>query len=316
MANVYQKLIEARALFLQEGVKKTGKNIQLEFHYFELNDIVPVATKIFKELGLVTIPTFSNEVAKVVVINCDAPEEQIEFAAPMKELQPIVSAKGNVVTNNLQLLGSEITYLRRYLWGLVLDLVESDQLDANTGNTEKTQTKLGRTKAPEKVVANVPTAPATPDLRNDLKKELTNEVDPLLLKGLKKVLVEYKNISPENAKKVEDLIIKTQNLTTLSKADIEKLIDTYSKAIQEHNQPQLDLGLKGEVIDDEAPITEAQKDDIKKLFKKLVKLDPTAKQQVQNIIDQTNGLQDLTYAQYVSVKENLTESIEELEKSK
>lgn len=41
--NACQKLQIARSKFLQAGVKKTGKNIHLEFMYFELQDIVPSA---------------------------------------------------------------------------------------------------------------------------------------------------------------------------------------------------------------------------------------------------------------------------------
>ena len=41
--NICRKLQIARLKFLQAGVKKTGKNIHLEFMYFELADIVPVA---------------------------------------------------------------------------------------------------------------------------------------------------------------------------------------------------------------------------------------------------------------------------------
>ena len=49
--NVYQKLLKARATFLNSEVTKSGKNMQLAFKYFELDDIVPIATKIFGENG-------------------------------------------------------------------------------------------------------------------------------------------------------------------------------------------------------------------------------------------------------------------------
>ncbi len=37
--NVYQKLLKARSLFLKSEVQKTGKNMNLSFKYFELDDI-------------------------------------------------------------------------------------------------------------------------------------------------------------------------------------------------------------------------------------------------------------------------------------
>ena len=59
MANIYegmnvrQKLAKARLYFLNKKVTKSGKNMNLEFKYFELEDIVPSAIRIFAELGLV-----------------------------------------------------------------------------------------------------------------------------------------------------------------------------------------------------------------------------------------------------------------------
>lgn len=61
--NICRKLQIARLKFLQAGVKKTGKNIHLEFMYFELSDIVPVAESIFTEVGLLMAPTFGKEYA-------------------------------------------------------------------------------------------------------------------------------------------------------------------------------------------------------------------------------------------------------------
>lgn len=50
--NVWQKLLAARIEFLRRGVTKSGVNLHAEFKYFELEDIVPVATRDFLELQL------------------------------------------------------------------------------------------------------------------------------------------------------------------------------------------------------------------------------------------------------------------------
>ena len=61
MANIYesmnvrQKLAKARLYFLNQKVKKSGKNMHLEFKYFELEDIVPPAIRIFARVGLTTL---------------------------------------------------------------------------------------------------------------------------------------------------------------------------------------------------------------------------------------------------------------------
>ena len=158
--NVLQKLAEARLRFLNEHIKKSGKNIKLEFTYFELKDIVPSATRIFADLGISTVVKFADGYAAMLVMNADDPaEEAIEFCIPYKEAPQIVSNAGKEVTNPLQALGATITYLRRYLYMLVLDIVEDDATDAS----------LDDTPAP----APAPKKPATPAERKKAKETLT-----------------------------------------------------------------------------------------------------------------------------------------------
>ena len=67
MANIYegmnvrQKLAKARLQFLNQKVKKSGKNMHLEFKYFELEDIVPPAIRIFARVGLTTDIDFTKD---------------------------------------------------------------------------------------------------------------------------------------------------------------------------------------------------------------------------------------------------------------
>ena len=130
MANIYeamnvrQKLAKARLYFLNQKVQKSGKNMHLEFKYFELEDIVPPATRIFARVGLTTEIDFTDEGAVMKVYNVDNIEEApMQFRVPYREVKPIVSNAGKEVTNPMQALGSSITYLRRYLWMAVLDLL-------------------------------------------------------------------------------------------------------------------------------------------------------------------------------------------------
>ena len=127
MANIYegmnvrQKLAKARLYFLNQKVTKSGKNMSLEFKYFELEDIVPVAIRIFARVGLTSNTVFNGETATMTIFNTDNREEPgIEFVAPYREVGQIISNKGKEVTNPMQALGSSITYLRRYLWMMAL----------------------------------------------------------------------------------------------------------------------------------------------------------------------------------------------------
>ena len=137
--NVRQKLAKARLQFLNQKVTKSGKNMHLEFMYFELEDIVPPAIRIFARIGLVTEIDFGDQRGAVMrVYNTDNVDEApMEFCIPYREVSPIVSNAGKEVTNPLQALGSSVTYLRRYLWMAVLDITEPDDIDATLGEPEE-----------------------------------------------------------------------------------------------------------------------------------------------------------------------------------
>ena len=158
--NVYGKLAVARGRFLEAPVKKSGVNRFAEYKYFELADIVPVATSIFADLGLVFLISFDNEIARGTLVNVDKPEEIINFTSPMRDLE----VKG---MNAVQALGGVETYQRRYLYMACLDIVEADAFDATQG---KPDPETGKSETPKKS-----NKPATTEEREETKKELINE---------------------------------------------------------------------------------------------------------------------------------------------
>lgn len=219
--NVYQKLIEARSQFLNDGVEKSGKNMNVGFKYFELTDIVPSVTKIFKELGLIAIDKFTNETAYMTIVNCDAPEETIEFEAPFNQIAPIVSNAGKQVTNEMQALGSSITYMRRYLYMIAMDIVENDEIEPQITNDTPAE-------SPKK-------APATPEQRQEVKQELTapaENASTLQIKGLKAVLKKLKDKDPSKEEMIAKIAVETQGFTVISKSDCETLINRISEMLE------------------------------------------------------------------------------------
>ena len=84
--NIYGKLNEARARFLAAPVKKSGINRFAEYKYFELEDIVPPASAIFKDVGLVFLVSFAGGEAVGTLVNVTKPEETITFVSPMVPL--------------------------------------------------------------------------------------------------------------------------------------------------------------------------------------------------------------------------------------
>ena len=218
--NVYQKLLKARAQFLGSDTKKSGTNMHLAFKYFELDDIVPVATKIFDDVGLISIANFTADTATMTIVNTDNGEETITFAAPFNQLAPIVSNTGKQATNEMQALGSSITYMRRYLYMIALDICEPDSIDIGAIPTAPTPvaqpTPLGG--APK---ATIPVATKAED------KPLTNgngNASETQIRQLKDLLIKLKEKDPSKEEMIAQIAVQTQSFTVISKVDCEALV--------------------------------------------------------------------------------------------
>lgn len=223
--NVYQKLIMAREQFLNSDVQKTGKNMHLSFKYFELDDIVPTATRIFTEIGLIGIVNFTTDTATMNIINTDNPEEMISFVAPFNQIEPIISSTGAKATNEMQALGSSITYMRRYLYMMALDICEADSIDANIGKGESAPTAPAAEKK----------APATPQERQEVKQELTKpseNASALQIKGLKNVLKKLKDADPTKEEMIAKIAVETEGFTKISKSDCEAIIEKITAMLE------------------------------------------------------------------------------------
>ena len=127
--NVYQKLNDARHKFHSIELKKSGHNKFAGYKYFELGDFIIPALAIFKEIGLTSIISFSKEIADMVIINNEKPDEMIVIQSPMSS----AALKG---CHDVQNLGAVQTYLRRYLWVAALEIVEHDALDSSEPTKE------------------------------------------------------------------------------------------------------------------------------------------------------------------------------------
>lgn len=209
--NIYQKLTIARKKFLEAKVTKTGKNMALAYKYFELDDIVPIATDIFNEVGLCQVVNFDDELDKpratMTAINTDNPQEKIIFRCPF------IVTEGNRGTNAIQSLGSSITYTRRYLYMIALDICEPDEVDGGA--------------APEIKKESAPKKPATAEERKEIKKELTNtegKADELQIKQLKSKLKALREKDPSQEDFIQNLALETQSFTEITREECEKLI--------------------------------------------------------------------------------------------
>ena len=225
--NVFQKLQLARVRFLEAGVDKSGKHMKLEYKYFELADIVPKAEQIFLEIGLMMVPSMYGDKATARVYNVNDREDFIDFVAPYTPISPIVSNAGNQVTNEMQATGSSITYIRRYLWQLVLDIVEHDSIDSGEFDTTPT---------PAPTVTKKP--PVTTEQRQEIKKELTGapagaatEEQVSNLKTLCKELMD-KDETQEDF--VQQIAMKTDGFTNITASACTALCDNLTEIIAQY----------------------------------------------------------------------------------
>lgn len=219
--NAYQRLLKARVQFLNSDPKKSGKNMTLAFKYFELDDIVPIATKIFDEVGLLAVPNFTPDTAVLTIYNTDNPcDDFVVFTIPL------VLSEGNKAVTPVQAVGASVTYYRRYLYMIALDICEPDSIDT-MGNPNPAP--ITPVPAPATPVAKPTPAPvvnpiATP---KEESKPLTNgngNASETQIRQLKDLLIKLKEADPSKEEMIAQIAVQTKGFTVISKADCETLV--------------------------------------------------------------------------------------------
>lgn len=216
--NVRQKLSEARRRFLEAGVQKTGINRYAEFKYFTLEDIVPVKTQIFNDLGLVDTISFGmdngNAILTLYNVDSNLQEDFLVFVSP-------TAADESLIKNPIQKLGAIETYVRRYLYMLELDIIEPDAIDETSGKDE----------APAQPKKN--NRPASPEKREEVKKELIDEdgeASEVQIKSIKNGLKKLRAKDEANEPYVKEVVAKIK--AGLKKSEAETVLIEIGKKIQ------------------------------------------------------------------------------------
>lgn len=130
----YNKLQKVRKELQEAKLKKSGHNDFQHYDYFTLDDIVPKATELFDKYGLTPI------------FNVSIDENGVEYATlDIIDNSSVIRFKSPTANPNskdpIQALGSKITYMRRYLYLMALDVVEPDTVD-NQDNTKTVEEKV------------------------------------------------------------------------------------------------------------------------------------------------------------------------------
>ena len=127
--SIYAKLAKAREMLRKESIKKSGFNTHLKGNYFELEDFLPQAEKCLYDNGLIALVTSigkeSGATLEVREIEGDGIINISTDYAASQMAQPI------------QAHGSSITYLRRYLWMILMEILVQDMAESLTPEDAK-----------------------------------------------------------------------------------------------------------------------------------------------------------------------------------
>lgn len=163
--NTYQKLNALRSEILKAPLKKSGRNEFQKFDYFELKDFIPTVLMKCEELGLTGQDRVYDGMAILTITNSEDPtDERVEFSVPW-----VMSSTSN---NPIQNLGATITYIRRYLWMMALEMVENDIVDAQD---QRVQPKVA--KAGKEQLAQIQALYTTAQIQSMLQKKGYNSIN-------------------------------------------------------------------------------------------------------------------------------------------
>ena len=119
--SIYTKLADARSAFHAMKLSKSGHNKFSDYKYFQLEDFLPDALECLRKQGLTPVCTFSHTFATLTLFDSDG--NTIEFTSPASEAQ----LKG---AQPIQNVGATQTYQRRYLYMMLMEIVEHDAVDS------------------------------------------------------------------------------------------------------------------------------------------------------------------------------------------
>lgn len=149
--NLYQKIQKCRVELQNSNLKKSGKNKFAGFSYYELADFIPKVNELFDKYKLFSQFTLQSDIATLEVFDTENKikvndveiYDSITFSSPVAE----INIKG---ANAIQSLGGANTYMKRYLYLNLLEIVENDSFDAVSGKDAENNQKKGNSQIPKK----------------------------------------------------------------------------------------------------------------------------------------------------------------------
>lgn len=134
MKAIYSALFKAKETM--PSIQKTSVNPFFKSKYASLESILPVVEPILKDNGLVITSNMNGHTLITAIVHCES-GEKIESSFELPALQ------------DLQKMGSAITYARRYSIVALLNLNVDEDVDGNqpkeNGQAKKPETKKEKT---------------------------------------------------------------------------------------------------------------------------------------------------------------------------
>ena len=159
--NIFEKIQTIRVKLAESGLKKGKKNEYAGYTYYELGDFLPRIMQLCKEQKLFPVVSFTAETATLTVYDCEKPDAKVEITTPMSTAQL-------KACHPVQNLGAVQTYLRRYLYIAMFEIVESDKIEATVGKDPVA--------SPEAAAASSGIAPEGRAFRCDINKPAREEL--------------------------------------------------------------------------------------------------------------------------------------------
>ena len=159
--NIFEKIQTVRVKLAESGLKKGKKNEYAGYTYYELGDFLPALMQLCKEQKIFPVISFSAEMATLTVYDCEKADAKVEITTPMSTAQL-------KACHPVQNLGAVQTYLRRYLYIAMFEIVESDKIEATVGKDPVA--------SPEAAAASSGIAPEGRAFRCDINKPAREEL--------------------------------------------------------------------------------------------------------------------------------------------
>ena len=132
---VFEKLQNARYELSKLELKKGGRNKFSGYSYYELPDFLGQVNALCVKHRITPVFNLYPEEAELVIHDWDS-EQTILFRTDNADATTLKKDGKTPANLEIQTLGSQHTYLKRYLYQNAMEISESDGLEVNTGNEE------------------------------------------------------------------------------------------------------------------------------------------------------------------------------------